>query len=59
MKEVFKKGATNEINNVKAKVLDVSVKSATKVTPEINNDKGRGNVLVEIFGPNVKNIKYR
>ena len=55
MKEVFRKGATNEINKVKAKVLDVSVKSATEITLEVNDEKGRGNVMVEIFGPNVKN----
>ena len=53
-KEIFKRGASKEMNGAKAKVLDLRNKKAIEVILEVIDEKGRGNASVEIFGPNQK-----
>ena len=54
-KEILKKGATKELDDTKAKVMDVKNKSiSTEIVIEATDKKGRGNATVEIFGPNNK-----
>ena len=52
-KTLLKKGIEKEINNIKFKVLDNRViGGATQVTVEMTDKEGRGNGIIDFWGPN-------
>ena len=49
IKDILKRGTTNDIGDIKARVLDVTEKKSTEILIEVKDVKGRGNALVAIF----------
>ena len=52
-KATLKKGIEKEINYIKFKVLDAkTLGGATQVTVEMSDNEGRGNAIIDFWGPN-------
>ena len=52
-KITLKKGIEKEINNIEFKVLDNrAIGGATQVTVEMTDKEGRGNSIIDFWGPN-------
>ena len=53
IKTVCKKGVEKDIGNIKFKILDSKMHGgATQVTVEITKSEGRGNAIIDFWGPN-------
>ena len=54
-KATLKKGVENEVSGIKFKVLDLrKLGGATQVTLEMSDNEGRGNAIIDFWGPNKK-----